>query len=54
MRYYYGIMQEQKGISISTMQTREQEGLADQLIFVTLGSPHDRLTVAGVQYMLRQ
>ena len=28
--------------------------LADQSLFVTLDSPHDRLTVAGVQYMLRQ
>ena len=36
------------------LQTREQEGLADQSLFVTLDSPHDRLTVAGVQYMLRQ
>lgn len=36
------------------LQTREQEGMADQPLFVTLDSPHDRLTVAGVQYMLRQ
>ena len=36
------------------LRIREQEGLADQPLFVTLDSPHDRLTVAGVQYMLRQ
>ncbi len=35
------------------LRIREQEGLADQPLFVTLDSPHDRLTVAGVQYMLR-
>ncbi len=36
------------------LRIREQDGLADQPLFVTLDSPHDRLTVAGVQYMLRQ
>ena len=36
------------------LQTRQQDGLEDQLLFVTLDKPHDRLTVTGVQYMLRQ
>ena len=36
------------------LQTRQQDGLEDQPLFVTLDKPHDRLTVAGVQYMLRQ
>lgn len=36
------------------LQDREQEGLEDKPLFVTLDQPHDRLTVAGVQYMLRQ
>lgn len=36
------------------LQTREQEGLEDKPLFVTLDKPHDRLTVAGVQHMLRQ
>ena len=36
------------------LQTREQEGLSEEPLFVTLDSPHNRLTVAGVQYMLRQ
>ena len=36
------------------LQTRQQDGLENQPLFVTLDKPHDRLTVAGVQYMLRQ
>ena len=36
------------------LKTRIQEGLANQPLFVTLDAPHNRLTVAGVQYMLRQ
>lgn len=36
------------------LQTRQQTGLTDQPLFVTLDQPHNRLTVAGVQYMLRQ
>lgn len=36
------------------LQVRDQEGLEDQPLFVTLDKPHGRLTVAGVQYMLRQ
>ena len=36
------------------LQTRKQEGLSEEPLFVTLDSPHNRLTVAGVQYMLRQ
>ena len=36
------------------LQTRQQDGLGNQPLFVTLDRPHDRLTVAGVQYMLRQ
>lgn len=36
------------------LQMRQQDGLEDQPLFVTLDQPHDRLTVAGVQYMLRQ
>lgn len=36
------------------LQVRNQEGLEDQPLFVTLDKPHGRLTVAGVQYMLRQ
>jgi integrase len=39
---------------MSTMQTREQEGLEEQPLFVTLDKPHNRLTVTGIQYMLRQ
>ena len=35
------------------LQTREQDGLAGQPLFVTLDYPHDRLSVAGIQYMLR-
>lgn len=31
-----------------------EEGINDRPLFVTLDKPHDRLTVAGVQYMLRQ
>ena len=30
LRYYYGVMREQRGIKMSTMQTREQEGLEDE------------------------
>ena len=36
------------------LQVRNREGLEDQPLFVTLDKPHGRLTVAGVQYMLRQ
>ena len=37
------------------LQTRTAEdGINDRPLFVTLDNPHDRLTVAGVQYMLRQ
>lgn len=37
------------------LQTRTtEEGINDRPLFVTLDNPHDRLTVAGVQYMLRQ
>lgn len=37
------------------LQTRTaEEGINDRPLFVTLDKPHDRLTVAGVQYMLRQ
>ena len=37
------------------LQTRSaEEGINDRPLFVTLDKPHDRLTVAGVQYMLRQ
>lgn len=36
------------------LQTRQQAGLVNQPLFVTLDQPHNRLTVAGVQYMLRQ
>lgn len=31
----------------------EEEALAEQPLFVTVDKPHDRLTVAGIQYMLR-
>lgn len=36
------------------LRTRDQEGQEDQPLFVTLDNPHGRLTVAGIQYMLRQ
>ena len=36
------------------LRTPQQEGLEEQPLFVTLDKPHDRLTVAGVQHMLRQ
>ena len=36
------------------LRTRQQEGREEQPLFVTLDKPHDRLTVAGVQHMLRQ
>jgi integrase/recombinase XerD len=36
------------------LQMRKQDGLTDQPLFVTLDKPYDRLTVAGIQYMLRQ
>lgn len=35
------------------LKTRDQDGLADQPLFVTLDAPHNRLTVPGVQNMLR-
>lgn len=109
LRYYYGVMREQRHIKVSTMQTRlhylssfwdfliteelealrvhcsnirdralveflystgvrvselvalnvgdiemGRQELTDQPLFVTLDKPHDRLTVAGVQYMLRK
>lgn len=36
------------------LQARDQEGLQGQPLFVTLDAPNNRLTVAGIQYMLRQ
>lgn len=37
------------------LQTRKkEENLEEKPLFVTLDEPHDRLTVAGIQYMLRQ
>lgn len=33
---------------------QERGAKPDEPLFVTLDSPHNRLTVAGVQYMLRQ
>lgn len=33
---------------------KEKEGLEGQPLFVTLDKPYNRLTVAGIQYMLRQ
>ena len=37
------------------LQSRSQEeGLAGKPLFETLDKPHDRLTVAGVQHMLRE
>lgn len=37
------------------LQTRsDEENLQDKPLFETLDKPHDRLTVSGVQYMLRQ
>ena len=36
------------------LRTRQQDGLPGQPLFVTLDAPHNRLTVAGIQYMLRQ
>ena len=35
------------------LQARKQDDLAGQPLFVTLDYPHDRLSVAGIQYMLR-
>ena len=35
------------------LKTRDQDGLVDQPLFVTLDAPHNRLTVPGVQNMLR-
>lgn len=34
-------------------RTRPQEGLGEQPLFVTLDAPHSRLTISGVQNMLR-
>lgn len=34
--------------------SRKQTGAPDQPLFVTLDRPYNRLTVAGIQYMLRQ
>lgn len=37
------------------LQTRaKEEDFQNRPLFITLDNPHDRLTVAGVQYMLRQ
>ncbi|MEY8339587.1 tyrosine-type recombinase/integrase [Lachnospiraceae bacterium 62-35] len=36
------------------LQIRTEESLKDKPLFATLGRPHNRLTVAGVQYMLRE
>ncbi len=36
------------------LQTRQEQNLAKRPLFVTLDKPHERLTVAGVQYMLRE
>lgn len=36
------------------LQSRPQLGIEKQPLFVTLGRPYGRLTVAGVQYMLRE
>lgn len=36
------------------LQERKDHGTGSSPLFVTLDSPHNRLTVAGVQYMLRQ
>ena len=33
---------------------QERDAKADEPLFVTLDSPHNRLSVAGIQYMLRQ
>lgn len=35
------------------LRTRPQEGLGEQPLFVTLDAPHSRLTISGVQNMLR-
>lgn len=36
------------------LKERQEQNLAKNPLFVTLDAPHERLTVAGVQYMLRQ
>lgn len=36
------------------LQTRQEENLTDKPLFITSDRPYSRLTVAGVQYMLRQ
>ena len=36
------------------LRSRDQEGLEQQPLFATLDYPHDRLSVAGIQYMLRE
>ncbi len=36
------------------LQTRQEQNLAKRPLFVTLDKPHERLAVAGVQYMLRK
>lgn len=36
------------------LRTRDQTDLEERALFVTLDKPHDRLTVAGVQHMLRE
>ena len=33
---------------------QERDAKPDEPLFVTLDAPHDRLSVAGIQYMLRQ
>ena len=36
------------------LKERQEQNLAKNPLFVTLDAPHERLTVAGVQYMLRE
>lgn len=36
------------------LQTRQEENLTDKPLFITSDRPYSRLTVAGVQYMLRE
>ncbi len=41
-------------LNVCDVEIGKQEGLEEQPLFVTLDKPHNRLTVAGIQYMLRQ
>lgn len=41
-------------LNVCDVEIGKQEGLEEQPLFVTLNKPHNRLTVAGIQYMLRQ